>query len=811
MMKILVVDDKPENTYLLETLLKGNGYETVPAYNGAEALELALKNRFNLIISDILMPVMDGFTFCRECKNNESLKKIPFVFYTATYTSPKDAEFALSLGADKFILKPQDPDVFIEIIFELLGKMKEKKMQLETVPPKPEQVILKEYNSVLIQKLEDKMTQAEKAEKQLREKNAELQKEIEERKRTEGALQISEGKFRITFEEASVGMCLTDLDGRFTMINNALCSMLGYKKEELLNTHFKDFTYIDDIEPSLNWMGKMISGEMQVIRFEKRFLHKKGNPVFTDINISLIKDSNDRPLFFVTHLVNITDRKLAEEKINILAAIVKSSDDAIISKTLDGIITSWNKGAEKIYGYSESEVIGRDISILALPEYKDEIRQALDKIKIGGHIENYETIRLKKGGEKINVSLTISPIKDAESRIVAVSTIAHDITDRKLTEAALRESEERFRMVFENVFDGISIYMEDPDPNKRKLIACNEQYAIMAGRGRDELLQLGSTQGLQVTLEDTANKNRLESLKRGSTFQGTFSWIRPDGKENIIEYVGRPIKWQGKNHSIGIDRDITEKKLAENEREKMIKELIAAKEKAEKSDKLKTEFLAQISHEIRTPINSIIGCIDLIKDDNIKQLDQDLSDMLKSININGRRIIRTVDLILNASEMQIGTYQSTFTNINLGKKILNVIRSEYSALAEQKGLLFKFQNNLSSSVVYGDSYSIDQIFVNLIDNAVKYTESGKVDVLIDRDEENNIFVSVSDTGVGISEEYLPHIFEPFMQEERGYSRRYEGNGLGLSLVKKYCDLNGIKIKVESKKRIGSKFTITFTN
>jgi signal transduction histidine kinase len=333
----------------------------------------------------------------------------------------------------------------------------------------------------------------------------------------------------------------------------------------------------------------------------------------------------------------------------------------------------------------------------------------------------------------------------------------------------------------------------------------------MAGRGRDELLQLGSTQGLQVTLEDTANKNRLESLKRGSTFQGTFSWIRPDGKENIIEYVGRPIKWQGKNHSIGIDRDITEKKLAENEREKMIKELIAAKEKAEKSDKLKTEFLAQISHEIRTPINSIIGCIDLIKDDNIKQLDQDLSDMLKSININGRRIIRTVDLILNASEMQIGTYQSTFTNINLGKKILNVIRSEYSALAEQKGLLFKFQNNLSSSVVYGDSYSIDQIFVNLIDNAVKYTESGKVDVLIDRDEENNIFVSVSDTGVGISEEYLPHIFEPFMQEERGYSRRYEGNGLGLSLVKKYCDLNGIKIKVESKKRIGSKFTITFTN
>src|SRR5664280_3460947 len=115
--------------------------------------------------------------------------------------------------------------------------------------------------------------------------------------------------------------------------------------------------------------------------------------------------------------------------------------------------------------------------------------------------------------------------------------MVEDITERKRAEEEVRESEERFRMVFENVFDGISIYNEDPDPSKRKLIECNEQYAIMAGRSRNELFQLGSTLGFQITLEDMANVNRLESIVSGIAYQGYFSWIRPDGKENFIEYV----------------------------------------------------------------------------------------------------------------------------------------------------------------------------------------------------------------------------------------------------------------------------------
>jgi len=205
-MEILIVDDKPENFYLLESLLKGSGFNTIIAKNGAEALELALKNHVTLIISDILMPVMDGFTFCRECKKNELLKNIPFVFYTATYTSLKDEEFALSLGADRFILKPQDPDVFLEIINELIREVKDGKILSNEISTTQEEIVLKEYNSALIRKLENKMAQAEKAEKELRRINTELQNEIEERKRVEAELRESEERFRMIFENVFDGI-----------------------------------------------------------------------------------------------------------------------------------------------------------------------------------------------------------------------------------------------------------------------------------------------------------------------------------------------------------------------------------------------------------------------------------------------------------------------------------------------------------------------------------------------------------------------------------------------------------------------------
>lgn len=167
-MKILIVDDMEDFLYMLETILKGNGYEVVTAKDGLEALDKLKEESIDMIISDILMPRMDGFQFCRECKKDDRLKKIPFIFYTATYTSRKDGEFALSLGAEKYIRKPTELKVFLNIIKEVIEKHKEGGLIAPKEPIKNGEKYLIEYNQRLVEKLEKKVVALEKSEKQVK-------------------------------------------------------------------------------------------------------------------------------------------------------------------------------------------------------------------------------------------------------------------------------------------------------------------------------------------------------------------------------------------------------------------------------------------------------------------------------------------------------------------------------------------------------------------------------------------------------------------------------------------------------------------
>ena len=187
MTKILIVDDNEQSLYMLKVLLEGRGYEVVSAANGAEALDKARRDPPDVIITDILMPVMDGFTLCREWKKDGVLKAIPFVFYTATYTDPKDEEFAFSLGAERFIVKPVEPDVFVEMLREVIREAEAGRLVAPREPVEEEAVFFREYNEALIRKLEDKMVQ-------LKEANRALKRDIAKRKRAEEALREAHDK-----------------------------------------------------------------------------------------------------------------------------------------------------------------------------------------------------------------------------------------------------------------------------------------------------------------------------------------------------------------------------------------------------------------------------------------------------------------------------------------------------------------------------------------------------------------------------------------------------------------------------------------
>jgi PAS domain S-box-containing protein len=630
--------------------------------------------------------------------------------------------------------------------------------------------------------------------------------DISERKQAEEALRKSEEKFKSIFEGSNDAIMLLN-EKEFIDCNPQTLKIFGINsKEEFLKLHPSDFSPPNQLDGknSFESSNEKIRTAYQQGMNRFNWIHRRSNgeDFHTEVLLSAFNLGSEQVLQATVR--DISERKRAEENLHALSvrqeAILSAIPDIIMEVDNSKIYTWANKAGIDFFG---DDVIGKKVDF-----YFEGIQDTYDVVRplfLGDeNIIYIESLQRRKDGEKCLLAWWCRVLKNSSGNVVGALSSARDITEKKKVEEVIRESEERFRMIFENVFDGISIYREDPDPSMRKLIECNERYSILAGRSRDELLQLGNTTGLQITLGDIANVIRLESLDRGKAYQGFFSWIRPDGKENVIEYVGMPITWRGEAFTIGIDRDITERKRTE-------KELIVTKEKAEESDKIKSEFLAQMSHEIRTPLNAIVGNVDYLNESFGEKMDSDTRDCFDSINLASKRIIRTVDLILNVAELQTSGYKPRFVKVDLNSEILNKLYQEHQLSAKQKGIELIFTCIENDTKVIVDEYSITQIFANLIDNAIKYTKKGKVEILLGKNSTGNIMVEIKDTGIGMSKEFLPELFEPFVQEVHGFSRTYDGNGLGLALVKKYCEINNKSIEVESEKNVGSTFRVIFDN
>ena len=391
---------------------------------------------------------------------------------------------------------------------------------------------------------------------------------ISERKNIIEALRKSEEQYRQLADSAPIPVAVASLaTGKLLYLNNNAFELLGFTFE---GNDFHDYILTDFyVIPKLyDVILKILKKEGHSSNFEIELKKVDGRQI-TVLTSSLITSFENEPAIF-SSFYDITSRKRAEEMLAISEVryrrLFETAKDGILILDYEtGVIVDVNPFLSELFGYPYDKFIGKTIWEIGffkdIVSNKDKLLELHKKIYV-----RFEDLPLQTAsGQKINVEIISNAYLVNHHKVVQFNI--RDITERKRMEATVRESEERFRMVFENMFDGISIYLEDTDPYKRKLIDCNEQYAIMAGRSREELLQLGSTMNLQVTLDEYANKNRLESIDGGAIYHGSFSWIRPDEKENIVEYSSRPIKWQGKTYSIGIDRDITERsRLLENQR-----------------------------------------------------------------------------------------------------------------------------------------------------------------------------------------------------------------------------------------------------
>lgn len=402
-MRVLVVDDHEVVRRGVRSLLSQSNYDVCgEAVDGRDALEKARQLKPDVIVMDVSMPNRNGLEATREIR---SVLPDSEVLMLSQHNAPAMVREAFKAGARGYVVKSS-------MAKDLLTAL-DKVSRHET------------FFDRAITEIADESGHTDAHEILLR--SATL----------EQALRESEELYRSTFELAELGVAHASPDGRWLRVNDKLCKIVGYSQDELLKLRFQDITHPDDLAADLAQAEKMRTGLSDTYSNEKRYIRKDGSAVWVSLRVSPVRDKNHELKYFITVVEDITERREAEQAKFRLAAIVESSDDAIISKDLNGIITSWNKAAERLFGYTAEEAIGQHITLIIPADRRNEEVDILSRLRQGQRIDHFETIRQCKAGMLMDISLTISPVRDAAGRVVGASKVARDITSRKRNEKAL--------------------------------------------------------------------------------------------------------------------------------------------------------------------------------------------------------------------------------------------------------------------------------------------------------------------------------------------------------------------------------------
>jgi PAS domain S-box-containing protein len=618
--------------------------------------------------------------------------------------------------------------------------------------------------------------------------------DITEQVKIENYLRASEDKFSKAFHTSPDSININRLeDGIYLEINEGFTKLTGYTKEDVIGKSSLEINiWVNNDDRLVLLKGLKETGEVN--NLEAEFRLKDGTFKTGLMSARIIEINGEKCILSIAR--DISERKFAER------ALLESEERfhlmfenngavMMLIEPGSGKIIDANNAATKFYGHSRQQLCSMTINEIS-------INTDLT-VRDRSHEEQNHFVLIHKmaNGETRTVEFYSSPITVYGK--LYIFGIVYDITDRIKVENELRLRGAALEAAAN------SIVITD---NLGKILWANNSFTKLTGYKLSEVIGQNPRflkSGLQ---SDEFYKNLWNTIREGKTWRGELSNMRKDGSLYAEEMTITPIADEaGKiSHYIAIKYDITERKKSE-------RELILAKEKAEISETLKSAFLAQMSHEIRSPLYRILGYISLIKDaikNSGLENNGEINEYFGSIDLSSHRLTRTIDSILNMSELQTQTYQPTFSEINL-LELMNRLRKEYLLQASSKKLELNVNSRTKNSTVLCDEYSITQIFANLIDNALKYTNAGGVEIILARNRNKEFFIEVQDSGIGISKEFMEKLFLPFTQEETGYTRKFEGNGLGLALVKSYCDINNAVVEVESEKGKGTTFRVVFKN
>jgi PAS domain S-box-containing protein len=482
-----------------------------------------------------------------------------------------------------------------------------------------------------------------------------------------------------------------------------------------------------------------------------------------------------------------------------LAAIVDSSDDAIVGKTLDGVITSWNRSAERMFGWTAAEAVGRSITIIIPPDRLPEEDDVLAHIRRGEPIEHFETIRVRKDGRQLPISVTISPIRDSKGRIIGASKIARDIGERRESEiaqarlAALVDSSDD--AIVSKTLDGI-------------VTTWNGAAERMFGWTAAEAV--GQSITLIIPLDRRFEEDEvLARVRRGERVHH-FETVRitRDGRLVEVSISVSPIK-DARGRIVGaskIARDISGRRRLEKERAQVLAREQDARLRAESLNRMKDELIATVSHELRTPLNAIFGWSRMLQNGQMDEVDR--ARAITTIVRNAAAQARLIEDLLDLSRVMAGRMRLALEPVDLNA-LVEAAADAVRPSAEAKNIALVVTSDFSVGAIAGAPDRLEQIVLNLLTNAVKFTpRHGLVQAAVRRTGAK-VDIVVTDTGEGIGADTLPHVFEAFRQEDSTSTRSHGGLGLGLTLVRELVEAHGGRVRAESPgKGMGATFTVT---
>jgi len=462
---------------------------------------------------------------------------------------------------------------------------------------------------------------------------------------------------------------------------------------------------------------------------------------------------------------------------------------------VDGRTLMVNSRLCEMSGYSESELFGSDFRKLIFREETELHPGLLNNILCeNARIHHEEKCFIRKDGEKIWLRVSIFPAIDCENKPLYFIFQIEDITGRKETEKAFEVSEEKFKVIFENANDGITI-------NKpcSRFLEVNQITCDRLGYSREELLQ---TKAIKLVPPEFSAPflEKTRELYRCGYAVARSAVVCKNGSILPVELSMRFIEYGGNQAILSIVRDVTERKKAEQM-------MIEARIRAEDANRAKSNFLASMSHELRTPLNSIIGFADVLSEKSFGSLNDRQAKYLSNISMSVKHLLKFIDDILDLSKVEAGKMELKPEEFSV-PEVFEEIKATFAPLALKRNikLVWKTESGLKS--IRTDRTKFKQILYNLIDNAIKFSPQNGLIKIDTRVSGDNISINVTDSGPGISIADQKKLFEPFTQLSRFESREQHGTGLGLVIVKKYVEMHGGTVRVESNIRKGSKFSFT---